>query len=96
MNQQELLKEKAIAFEQMLNKYALQDDEVKEFLEKMKPWFKKIARNEVTSPFYGFPYKYVFSNPDMSRLAIKYAYSQPNHELGNSAASFTVALQGLL
>ena len=92
MDKLTILKQRAVEFQTLLEKYAKEDDDVKDFLRRVMPWFENIKNNQVTPPDYDYQLSIYFTNPDLSPLAERYFFS--GDELGEMCAKFTSAIRG--
>lgn len=84
------LKEKAVKFQFLLEEYARKDSDVQDFLERIKPWFHRIERGEITLPCNEYQLFQYFGNPDFSPLSERYK----RHKLGRAEATFSCAIRG--
>lgn len=91
MNKTILLKQKAIEFKALLEKYAEADDDVEDFLRRMMPWFIKIDNGEIVPPYYDWKLSTYFSFSDVSPLAERYMGT----DLGRICSEFTLAIRGM-
>lgn len=92
MNKLDELKAKANTFQILLEKYAINDADVADFLEKIKPWFEKINNGQIVSTCDDYDLSIYFTNPDPSPLAEKYLYS--GSELGHASSDFSACIHG--
>lgn len=92
MDKLNVLKQKAIEFQKLLEKYAETDDDVEDFLRRITPWFVRISNNKVELPCNEYQLSVYFTNPDLSPLADKYLFS--GTELGKASSEFTAAIRG--
>lgn len=83
------LKTEAERFEEALFLHSA-DEDVADFLVRMKPWFERIKSGDVVSPCYEFKLNQYFFNPDVSPLAEKYR----NTDLISAASRFNAAIFG--
>lgn len=93
MDQLALVKEKAQVFQELLEKYAKNDNDVEDFLKRIIPWFVKIKNNQIELPCNEYQLSVYFTNPDLSPLAERYLFS--GTDLGKASSEFTVAIRGL-
>lgn len=83
------LKTEAELFEKALDMHST-DQDVADFLVRMKPWFERIKSGDVVSPCHEFKLNQYFFNPDVSPLAEKYR----NTDLISAASRFNAAIFG--
>jgi hypothetical protein len=93
MDKYELLRKRADEFMVALDKYAPSDDDVADLRDEFLPWYEKIMAGRLTIPCEDYYLYIYFTNPDYSRIAEKYAFSQSRHPLHSAAAEFTAAIK---
>jgi hypothetical protein len=91
MDKVEKLKQSAIEFRALLEKYAKTDSDVEDFLRRITPWFEKIDKGEIVPPCYDYQLFRHFTNPDLSPLADKYFKT----DLSEASAIFTASILDL-
>lgn len=91
MDQLVQLKQKAKVFQELLEKYAKTDDDVKDYLCRMQPWFVKINNGEIIPPYYDWKLSTYFSFSDISPLAERYIGT----DLANACSQFTLVIRGM-
>lgn len=83
---------KAQIFQELLEKYAKNDNDVEDFLKRITPWFVKIKNNQIELPCNEYQLSVYFTNPDLSPSAERYLFL--GTELGKASSEFTVAIRG--
>lgn len=92
MHKYQLLRQRAEEFRVVLEEYAKKDPDVDDLLERWMPWYERIQRREVRLPCYEYSLGQYFSNPDLSPIAERYSYSNPNNPLNRANTSFDAAI----
>lgn len=84
------LEKAARNLEFLLEEYAKRDNDVLDFLERIRPWFLKIRKGEISLPCNEYNLYQYFANSDLSPLTERYQH----HELGRAEAIFSCIIRG--